>query len=311
MQPLPDLLLYDDLPPEERRRADTYLAAHPEGWAEVEEGRRLCAMGRAAGPALSDDDLALLLVARREGPLSPRLRTLQERVEAAREEDPDLDARYRALEARLDAVLAKVPSPLEHLASLRATAPNSSDGRPPRADPSPRASDRPPATPTRRPRRAWGLALAAALLLAGLYLGLLRTEGPGQLPGERLAALPSVPESFEGLHLRGGGDLSATPAEAYDAALLAVHAARTPDAGPRYDEPALRAAHAQLLEVARRDAPDGAIGLEARFTAGRVALHLGDYAAARDAFRTVVEREGPSAPDAAALLAEMDRQGLR
>jgi hypothetical protein len=172
-------------------------------------------------------------------------------------------------------------------------------------------SDRSPARPTRRPRRAWALALVAVVLVAGLYLGALLADGPSLPPGERLAALPSVPESFEGLHLRGRGDPSVTLAEAYDAGLRAVHAARTPDADPPYDEAALRTAHTQLLEVAGRDAPDGAIGLEARFTAGRVALHLGDYAAARNALQTVVEREGPSAPDAAALLAEMDRQELR
>jgi hypothetical protein len=170
------------------------------------------------------------------------------------------------------------------------------------------AADRALARPLRRMRVA-RYALAACAGVAALYGALAFAGGLVRPERARLADLAAAPGAYEGLTYRGAAPDPTV--ERYAQALARLDAAERSTLGlfPRYDTAALDAVAADLA-LLRREAPAGSWeALEAAFLLGRIRLHRGQDAEAEAAFRTVVEEEGPSAPEARRLLDWLARNG--
>lgn len=321
------LLNYDALPATERDEVDAHLAAHPEAQALVDEGRALRAfLSEAAqtGAALPDaEEIARYLAAQYFGhqPLSPALTALGQRVEAAFASHPEVERQYSIMRDRLERLNASAESPaeqFERLVGYRLDAPV----------PDHLEADVPePAVPahgatSKSQHRSWRapadreavpllrrvsvsrLALAASVLLTLVYGGLFIASGAQQTEYERLAELDSAPTDYEGLRLRGVDGLMDPAAERYAEALDELGDARSSFLGlfPSYDAERVDTALGLLREVTELEGDDAALGLEAWFLIGQILLHDGDTEAAREAFQIVVDRQGPSAPDARRLL---------
>src|SRR5690606_29642769 len=109
------LLLYDELPPDERAELDAYLAEHPDAAALLAEGRALrdlLAEARSGSAEPSSAELAEYVATRHLGPQPPPpdLAALEERVERAAER-PEVRAQLAALEERLEALAAGAADP--------------------------------------------------------------------------------------------------------------------------------------------------------------------------------------------------------
>ena len=335
------LLNYDALSSTERAEAEAHLAAHPEASALVDEGRALRGLleqAARAGADVPDAEAVAQYVAAQHmahQPLPPDLAALGERVEAAFAAHPEVERHYSIMRDRLYALTAEAESPRAQFERLTGTRLKSNRLRSRRLTDGPRENDLPddelaevppvrPAQPApdRRPQ-SWRatvrastsvpflhrysparLALAASVLLAMLYGGLFLAGGAAQTKLQRLANLDDVPAAYEGLRLRGMDGAMDPTAERYAAALDHLNAARSTTLGlfPRYDAARLDTTLHLLHEVTEFDEPSGALGLEAWFLIGKVLLHQGAVEPAREAFLIVVERQGPSAPDAQRLL---------
>lgn len=321
------LLNYDALPATERDEVDAYLGSHPEAQSIVEEGRALRALldqAAQAGAKLPDaEDVARYVAAQffSHQPLPSALAALGRRVEAAFASHPEVERQYSMMRDRLDTLAAEAESPLaqfERLVGYRLgdEATQAVSDLPPQ--PEPLAE---PSTPSRL--RSWRapandrtavpllrrvslprLALAASALLLLVYGGLFIASSAQQTDFERLARLDDAPSEYEGLRLRGVDGLMDPAAERYAAALDALEASRSDVLGlfPSYDPEGLEATVRMLREVTELEAPDAALGLDAWFLIGQILLYEGDVDAAREAFQIVVDRQGPSAPDAQRLL---------
>jgi hypothetical protein len=151
------------------------------------------------------------------------------------------------------------------------------------------------------------LAFAATFIVMLLYGGLYFASRAGQPDHVRLADLSAVENEFAGLRLRGPDGQPDLAAGRYAAALDALRAAQSSTLGlfPRYEAEGLSEAARLLEEAAELEGRDSALGLEAWFLIGKIRLYEDDTEGAREAFEIVVEREGPSAPDALRLLAEI------
>ena len=321
------LLNYDALPATERDDVEAYLAAHPEAQALVDEGRALRAfLNEAAqtGAALPDaEEVARYLAAQYFGhqPLSPALQALGERVEAAFASHPEVERQYSIMRDRLEHLNASAESPaaqFERLVGYRLDAPV--PGRIEADVPAPSSPAHGPEPVSRH--RSWrapaereaipllrrvsrpSFALAASVLLALIYGGLFVASNAQQTYYERLAGLGSAPTEYEGLRLRGVDGLMDPAAERYAEALDELDAARSSVLGlfPSYDPERVDAALGLLREVTELEDDDAALGLEPWFLIGQILLHEGDVEAAREAFQIVLDRQGPSAPDAQRLL---------
>lgn len=334
------LLNYDTLSSAERAEVEAYLAAHPEASALVDEGRALRALleqAARAGADIPDAEAIAQYVAAQHmahQPLPPDLAALGQRVEAAFAAHPEVERHYSIMRDRLHALTAEAESPLAQFERLTGTRLKSNrltnrrlTDRPHENDLAVAAAEVPPLrpaqpAPARRPK-SWRatvrestsvpflqrysparLALAASVLLAMLYGGLFLAGNAGQTTFQRLADLNDVPAAYEGLRLRGADGFMDPTAERYAAALDHLNAARSTTLGlfPHYDPAQLEATLHLLQEVTELDEPNGALGLEAWFLIGKILLHQGDVEPAREAFQIVVERQGPSAPDAQRLL---------
>jgi tetratricopeptide (TPR) repeat protein len=302
------LLLYDELDPVERDRADRHLKAHPEDQTLVEEGRRVRNLAsEAADAALSDDVIAAVIAARvlEGGRLSPALQLAAARIDRARAEDPEVAGRYEQLENRLHELLPELPSPRSQFEQLM--------GRESAADPRPlarrRQADRAPARPEQR--RLGTYLVAAFLMLAAVGVGLallLPSPPPRHV---QMAALHEMPASYEPLRLRGIAGAVEPGAAALDRGLAAVaEARRGPPLFRRFDEAGLHEA-VRHFEAAAAIAPgDSPLAAAAHLAIGRVHLHLGDLQQARQVLSMVASLDAPAAPFAADLLDAMEREGL-
>jgi hypothetical protein len=324
--PIETLLLnYDALTPAERDEADAHLAAHPQADTLVAEGRALRALLEQVAHAGADvpnpEAVAQYVVAQymARGPLPPDLAVLGRRVEAAIRTHPQVERQYSIMQDRLRALTDHAASPRAHFERLVGYSLDAAPGAdtpmaPPMtaaAAPDPAPHDlrhpwrsSPGGAPPALRRVVPRLLLAASLLLALAYGGLLLASNAKQTDLERLANLGAVPAEYEGLRLRGMDGIMDPAADRYAAALDRLNDARSTTLGlfPRYDEAGLDSTLLLLREVAALDDPDAALGLEAWFLIGRILLHQGEVEAARSALRLVVERQGPSTPDARRLL---------
>ncbi|MEM1042438.1 MAG: hypothetical protein AAGI91_07385 [Bacteroidota bacterium] len=319
------LLNYDDLPASERDAVDAYLAEHPEAELIRAEGRAVRALlddaARAGAEVPDAESMARYLASQYAAgnhPLPPDLAALGNRIEDAFDEHPELERRYAMMQDRLKTLTQGAESPAAQFKRLTSLPldPDGSSGigftpytptAVPKREPArswrTSVTDR-PAVPLRRRVSLPRLALAASLALALLYGGLFFASGSSLSSYERLAGLDEVADEFQGLRLRGAdGDMDPV-ADRYAEALDALHDARSTTLGlfPSYAPDGLREATALLEQAASLGAPDGPIALEARFVIGKIRLYQGDEAAARQAFQTVVDERGPSAPDAQRLL---------
>ncbi len=328
------LLNYDDLPASERAAVDAHLDAHPEAEAALAEGRAVRALledaARAGAPVPDAESLARYLASQHAAgthALPPDLVALGERIEAALGEHPELERRYAMMQDRLKALTRGGESPrtqFERLTGHRLGQEPAAAGHPPQREPAdlaPGPAPEPDSQPERsrswRPsvtdRRAVPLlrrvslprfALAASLLAGLLYGGLFLASQSSVSPTERLAGLSEVSAEFEGLRLRGSDGPVNPVMDRYAEALATLRAARSSTLGlfASYDPNGLREAAALLEEAASLGEPDGPMTLEAWFLVGKIRLHQGNVEAAREALQTVVDRRGPSAPDAQRLL---------
>lgn len=319
------LLNYDALALAERAKAEAYLADHPEAQALVTEGRALYAVleqaARSGGEVPDPESVARYVLSRHASrhPLPPDLAALGRRVEAALRAHPEVERQFSIMQDRLRALIDGAESPRTQFERLAGYPLDSAP--PPEMEPAPsepeapslpqdrsrswrapsRAPDpRPPLRQVSLPR----LALAASALLALTYVGLLLASNATQTEFERLADLESVPSEYEGLRLRGVDGLMDPAAERYAAAVGQLNEARSTTLGlfPSYDQAGLDTTLYLLQQVTTLDGPDAALGLEAWYLIGRILLYQGNTDAARAAFQIVVERQGPSTPDARRML---------
>jgi hypothetical protein len=313
MPPIDQLLLiYDDLPPAERSEADAYLIDHPDARKTVEEGRRLRALARrprSGEPGVTDAELLYLLSAPPGRPLPPLLAAVADRVEAARAASPEVAARHEELAHQIQEFEASIPSARAQFEALTGRSLRQRDGV---------RQDRPAVAPARhrwRQPAPWSpakLAIAATILLAVAYGVLFMVSEASLSETERLAALGGVPSDYAVVQLRGEASQADRVTGNYVAALEELRQARSTTLGlfPRYDADGLDRALERFGAVVEADVPDGAFGLEARFLRARILLYRGEVAAAREELRLVIDRQGPSAPDAARLLETMTDRGL-
>lgn len=327
------ILNYDDLPAEERRAVDAYLAEHPEAEALLAEGRAVRSLLEAAarlGAEVPDAESIAQVVAAQhmaQRPLPADLAALGRRVEEAADRHPEVERRHHIMQDRLKTLTAGAESPraqFERLAGRRLGArwrPESSSA----SATQPAAA--PAATAPRRDRsKGWRasvtdhpslslfrqmslprLAFAATFLVVLVYGGLFLASRSVQPRTARLADLDAVENDFAGLRLRGP-DGQVDPATGhYAAALETLAESRSSTLGlfPRYDAGGLTEAIHLLREVVELEEEDSALALEAWFLIGKILLYEGELDVARGAFQIVVEQQGLSAPDAQRLLSEI------
>lgn len=325
------LLNYDELPAAERAEVDAYLDEHPAAASLLAEGRALHVLLAEAARAGADvpdaEAIAQYVAAQHMGqrPLPPDLVALGRRIEAAFAAHPDVERQYSIMQDRLKALTSTAESPraqFERLTGRRMNAPQQADV--PRSTP---IAPLPKQTAERHGRsRGWRtsvadrtaipllqrvslprLAFAATLALVLLYGGLFAVDQAGRPQHVRLADLEAVENEFAGLRLRGADGAMDPAADRYAAALETLQEARSSTLGlfPRYDREGLAETIRLLEQTADLGGPNSALGLEAWFLIGKILLYEDDIEPARDAFQIVVERQGPSAPDAQRLLDQL------
>ena len=333
----PLLLNYDDLPAVERAEADAYLAAHPAAASVLAEGRALRALLEEAARAGADvpdaETMAHYVAARHmaQRPLPPDLVALGQRIEAALAAHPEVERQLSMMGDRLKTLTSEAESPRAQFERLTGRRLGSSQ---PHEAPRPLslatlpepAADHPKPVDRRARSRGWRtsvadhvaipllqrvsmprLAFAATFALVLVYGSLFVASRAGQPRMTRLADLGAVESEFAGLRLRGADGAMDPAADRYAAALETLHDARSSVLGlfPHYDSEGLADTMHLLEETVTLGGEGSALGLEAWFLIGKILLYEGEVDAARDAFRIVVQRQGPSAPDAQRLLDEL------
>jgi hypothetical protein len=315
MDPLDEqILLYGTLSDEERAEVERLARTDPARAALLAESRTLHALlaeARAGDADLPDATaLAEYVVGRhadRRPP--PEVAERYARIEAALRERPEVERQARAFLRALEHYASEAEDPAAQFERLtgRTLKARRSD-----AMPAASAPDRPPLRLIAGGRRPYlRLALAASLAL-GVAYGALSVASRAALPERaRLADLGAIPDAYEGIVLRGEPSGPATDdpaAEQYARALARLDDARHATLGlfPRYDAATLDAAARDLAAVTATAEPDSWQALEAAFLLGRVRIYQGRDGEAASAFTTVVEGEGPSAPEARRLLDWLD-----
>lgn len=308
------ILLYPDLPPEERRAVEAAVAGQPELQAMLEEARELHALFEEADLSPSarpgEEALSRYVVS---GGLPPEgTDPLADQLRAMLEADPTLREDCEAMEARA-AQLADEAEPAEvqfQRLSGRKLSAEPVRSRRSRAEkassPASRAGDR-AAVRGARPavqRVAFRRVAMSLVLVCGVAYAVLFAAGPTMLSDEqRLADLDEVPV-YAGYRLRGPGGESDPTLEAYGEAVQTLQDAHHSTLGlfPRYDAAGLEAAAAQLETIIAETPGAEPLALDARYVLAKIRLYQGDDEAARRQLRAVIQREGPSAPDAERLL---------
>jgi hypothetical protein len=303
------LLFYDELSPSERSEADAHLRDNPDDLLLVEEGRRLRAFMRKGGLDLQEDDLALISVALNMGhtDLPPHLQALHDSLVKAAEEDESLCREYEVLTARLRKVLQVLPDASEHFGSLqRELVPGRRSVRRRLLSAVPVVRDLVRKIGDRR--RGGRIALLTAVAVTMLGAATWATSEVTRPHHERIAGLERVAALQGELRLRGDESAGVQPRHAFESAVELIEHSRRTTLGlfPRYDDADLSEAIETLDAVISREITDTALSLEARYLLARIYLHRGQLEAARHQLWLVVEREGPSAGNAANLLSQLD-----
>ncbi len=302
------ILAYSDLPESERAEVERLALGDPERAALLAQAQALHAVLTEARMAADVDVTALAeyVIGRhqRRRQLPPEVAARYERVEQALRERPELEREARGLLRALERIAAEAEDPVAQFERLTGQRLAPAVHRPT----SPAAPDRGPARPLRRVRIA-RYALAACVGVAALYGALAFAGGLFQPERARLADLAAAPGSYEGLTYRG--ETPDPTVDRYAGALGRLDAARRSTFGlfAHYDAAALDAVAGDLTALLGEAPADSWEALEAAFLLGRIRLHQGRDAEAADAFRTVVEEEGPSAPEARRLLDWLARRG--
>lgn len=325
------ILDYWQLTPPERKAVEEYVESNPE-WAPLlsdvrvlEELAAEARLLRAMSPG--DEALAYYVVARRfqEGEFSESLHSVFQRIEVRLEKDPDLQARYEALEERLEETMGAL-NPKEQFEALtgrtlseetpsrgradRETVPSARSRAVSSSPPGNNSADASAATARliRLPRGArW--AVAASIAVAAVYGVLFVVSWSTQSTVERLAAVEPSETTLEGYEVRTRGRTSPAAEKLstdmlYRQALATLGEARTSTLGlfPRYDQQKLNEAEALLTRVVEREDSGSFLQLEAYFFLGKVNLAQGKVEAARSHFKAVVAGEGRRAREATRIL---------
>lgn len=323
------ILNYDELPADERRAVDAYLDAHPEAASLLDEGRAVRSLLEEAarfGTKVPDaESIAHFVVAQHlaQRPLPDDIAALGEHIEESFAEHPEVERQYSMMQDRLKTLTAEAESPrvqFERLTGHRLGARHHTTSADQPVEPPPAVA---PAAHRDR-SKGWRtsvtdhlsllqrislprLALAATFVVALLYGSLFVASRAGQPERIRLADLDAVEKEFAGLRLRGPDGQLDLATDRYAEALETLSKARTTVLGlfPSYDAEDLTESIRLLEQVVELEGPDSALSLEAWFVIGKILLHQGEVGAAQDALQIVVDRGGPSAPDAQRLLDEL------
>ena len=309
---LDQLAAYPDLPPAEREAVRAYVREHPEHRKALAESRLFTSWldaGRSAdGLPLIPGEIADYVVAQHFAaqPLPPAGAARARHVEAALHEHPDLERKAREMRQHLAFVVSESEDAVAQFERLT--------GRPiaieePKKPKRPRAAaDRPPIrVAARRPLRTAALAVVG---MAALWAALFAAGQASQSPYERWADLDELPAVYDGM-LRSGTPEPAGTTAAYAVAVERLRMARSAPLGlfPSYSDAELEATVADfeaVIEMERSE--DDLLALEARFLIGKIRLYQGRADEAAAALRYVVERDGPSAPEARELLSRLSAQ---
>lgn len=319
METRPDerILLYSELPPDEQRAVEAFVANHPESMRLLEDVKAIGAFlqeTRRFGVDLPGDDaIAYFAMVRHlygEGP-PEHLRESMRRVQAVLSESPDLSARLERYAARI----AEADRQSDARAQFEQLTGHHLDA----ARPAPPRAEYPlPASGRRSGRRPFGSGIIAGLATILAAYGILLVVGRQlQSVTTRLAwfgrdELSTAARTVATRALTGNGEQSSSDT-AFLRALELLRGIEQSTLGlfPRFKADRLRSAQLLLRHVAGDPKADTYLHLEACYFLGKISLALGDVSGARDALHAVIKGNGAHAGDARRIVAELDRSAVR
>lgn len=310
------LLLYDDLSSVERSETDVYLRSHPEGWAVVEEGRRIRRLVSDGLLDRHDEDLPLFVAVLGTGrdALPPHIDRIRRRIMTAAADDPAVVSEFAEYGERLKLIVEALPSAAEHFAELRGRAIDKNTQRSMRerlksARPHLRAAVRRAYATTKSAVDPKRLA-AAAILIATLFGATWIVSDASQPLNVRVAALENLPDEIDALTLRDGDGGVDEIVSLYSSALAAIRDSRTTTFGlfPRFDISGLAEADLALGAIIGNEPASSAISLEARYVRAKLHVHRNQIDSAVRDLEIVVAQQGPSARDAESLLKTLSKR---
>lgn len=298
---------YAVLPPPERAEVDREVAASgsPDDARRLADARRFAALLDAADDArpdrpVSPGDVADLLADRSLGLGHAHA----DRIQAAIDADPDLQAEADRVQARLGTRSMSAEAQAARFDAIFGTpesAPELAAVRAPRNDRA-RASDRQPAAPPRARLASARRVLVLAVGLVVAYGGLFAVSASQQTDRARVADLRDL-GSYTPVTTRGAAADDPLPAR-LDAALDAVVASRRTTLGlfPRLDAEALDVAADELAEIVRASGTGTTVSQEARLALARVRVAQDRDAEVVSLLGSLVRDESYRAPEARRLL---------
>jgi hypothetical protein len=317
------ILLYPELPIEERLEVQSYVDLHPEWKRVLDDAVALDRVLRDAGSfdaaAHRDEALAFFAASRSLPHTPPELAFHFRQVRDRLQSDPELLARFEELEARR-VELERLSPPDEQFRRLlqrkeEGLAPSverpemwdsASDGHKD-GDPTPHRAAEP-----RIDRFLWRAA-AAVVALAAVYSVLYRVGGMTQPESARLARFDRqdlVVEGFEAVRRGEMSDQESSASAQYLEALDDLGESEQSFFGlfPRFDQVRLDSAAVHLQRVLDLEPERSFLSGEASYLLGKVHLARGEIHEAETLFQSVVKGQGRRSDEAEAILSKL-REG--
>ena len=304
--------LFAELPGDERREVEQYVAKHGDEQPRLRELLReskrleqLLESARALGSDPPGDEAIALYVVMRGVDPSRMPSELAEAFDDIRrhvERDPELQAKVRAFEGRGEELSAASDAE-RRFADLIGSERSSHRAEDRRAMPHREAG------PSRSGRKVRNVA-GAAIVVAALYAILFVVGRFTQPPHEQLANFSADELVLEGYEeVRGGvGPATTSPTAAYVQALTYLQDAQASFLGlfPHFRVTPLDSAAVALREVIAAEPNDSFLANEATYFLGKTELARGNIEAAREALQRVATTPGVRAEDARLLLQEVE-----
>lgn len=316
--------LFAELPGDERREVERYVAEHGDEQPRLRELLReakhleqLLESARVLSHEPPDAEALALFVVMRDvdrSRMPAALADAFDRIGEQVERDPALQEKVRAFERR-GAELSEASDAEAQFATLisRESERDSSEQDDRTARPDFRTEDR-PATPSRkagpsRSNRKLRNAAAVVIVAVALYGMLFIASRYAQPAHERLADFGSGELVLEGYEeVRGEGDATMTsPTTAYVEALTYLQESQASYLGlfPHFRKAPLDSAAARLREVIAAEPEDSFLANEATYFLGKTELARGNIQAAHQALQQVATTPGVRAQEARLLLEEI------